>query len=647
MHRWILLLGICAGVTLALPACLSGDGAADRADVEVDMRDNVFDRAIYEVPVGGTVRFANVGRNPHNAIADDGSWSTEDAAGDLIIAAGDDTVVTFDQPGVYPFFCSFHSVDGQGMVATLVIGPTDTPLAAGTPPLASIVEFGGTTRNVPADYPTIQSAVDSADPGDLVLIERGTYHESVAVSTEDLVIRGVDRNEVVLDGEFEREHGVFVVADGVAVENLTAHSYLANGVYWSGVSGFRGSYLTSYHTGDYGIYAFDSSDGLLEYSLGSGSPDAGFYVGQCDPCNVIVHRVISEYNGLGYSGTNASSEMYILESIWRHNGAGLAPNSLDGELLPPAHDVTLIGNLIHDNSRRDVPFKNATYPANGNGLILAGVNDSLAERNRVINHVGSGILISPNLDKNFWFANRNTVRDNIVDGSGRADLALGGPAGEGNCFEGNDFSSSLPIGLEAFQPCAGMRFPVLFELGGTTDLLGRVAENGTETRPDAPVGSTPVPEPQPTMPEGANAPVIPAVDVFASYPLDLAAITIPALPADVTVSQSKGITVFGVTLATGPWSIFFGLWAYVMPFMLFGALLAIAMWDLVRRDDLSTPTMVLWLAVVLLIPFIGILAYFVFGKSQIPATRRAVVVGGGLGAYLVLLVVGALVGGIV
>ena len=45
----------------------------------------------------------------------------------------------------------------------------------------------------------------------------------------------------------------------------------------------RGSYLTAYNNGDYGVYAFDAVDGVLEHSYASGSPDAGFYIGQCYP----------------------------------------------------------------------------------------------------------------------------------------------------------------------------------------------------------------------------------------------------------------------------------------------------------------------------------------------------------------------------
>jgi hypothetical protein len=52
------------------------------------------------------------------------------------------------------------------------------------------------------------------------------------------------------------------------------------------------------------------------------------------------------------------------------------------------------------------------------------------------------------------------------------------------------------------------------------------------------------------------------------------------------------------------------------------------------------------IAVVLLVPFLGVIAYHVLGRPRLPAWLRAAVVGGGLVAYLVVLGIGALLGGI-
>ena len=524
---------------------------------------------------------------------------------------------------------------------------TPSPAALGDPATESPSEWSGRTRLVPQDYPTIQAAVDAADPGDLVLIERGTYREEVQVSTPGLTLRGVDRNEVVIDGEFQRANGVSVLfADGVAVENMTAINNTSNGFFWSGVRGYRGSYLTAVNNAVYGIYAFDSSDGLFEYSFASGSPDAGFYIGQCDPCQAVITESISEWNGLGYSGTNASSQLYIVNSTFRHNVAGIAPNTLDGELLPPFHDVSVVGNLVHDNGNVDAPALAFEWAAQGNGILLAGGGDSYVARNRVLNHPQSGIAIFPMLDANFYMSYDHRVVDNVVDGSGLADLTLGGPSTSGNCFTGNEHNSSLPAALELTQPCEGLRFPALFEIGSTTAQLGRLFESGLDLQPQVDITTLPHPGPQPVMPDAAGAPVVPAVDVFAKSRPDLDVITVPDLPSGLEVTQQKGINVMGVSFASAA-GVFFGLYAYVLPLVLYTSWVVLALWDLSRREDLGRGKAIGWMAAVLVVPFLGVLVYYIFGKSSIPIWQRWVFLAGGVAVYALFLGLGLVVGGIV
>jgi hypothetical protein len=359
----------------------------------------------------------------------------------------------------------------------------------------------------------------------------------------------------------------------------------------------------------------------------------------------VIDDVIAEWNGLGYSGTNASGELFIINSVWRYNTAGIVPNTLDSELLPPFHGVTIAGNLIHDNDNRDAPMKDAQWSGLGNGIILAGGNSSLVVRNRVVNHLVNGIAVTPNLDTNFWTSSFNRVEDNTVEGSGRADLALAGPSGPGNCFSANDVTTTLPVGLQAFATCDGVRLPLLYELAGSTEQLGRVMENGLGIRPNNPVGSAPKPGPQEVMPGGADAPVLPAVDVFASHPVDLGAIAIPDLPPGLVIDQPKGFTVFGVLMGSVT-SVFFGLYAYLLPFVLYAAWVTIGLWDLFRSTR-GKGAVIGWSAVILLVPFLGVILYYLFGRSQIPAWQRMTLVFGGLGAYLVILAVGAIVGGVV
>ena len=313
----------------------------------------------------------------------------------------------------------------------------------------------GVGASSPAKYPTIQAAVDAADPGDLVLVDRGVYREEVTVTTPSITIRGVDRNETIIDGEFVRGNGIAVLADGVAIENLTARNAVLNGFFWTGVTGFRGSWLTAYNNGDYGIYAFDATDGLFEHSYASGSPDSGFYIGECYPCQIVIRDVIAEHNAIGYSGTNSGGDLYVVSSIWRNNRSGLVPASLDLELNPPQRETTIAANLDRRQQQPErAGGRRCRRIAYGNGVLIGGGVGNIVERNVIADHEQHGILVTPMFDQNWWPARDNIIRDNRVVRSGRADIALGGPASFGNCFSGNQIRGGAPAGVQLSRRAA-------------------------------------------------------------------------------------------------------------------------------------------------------------------------------------------------
>lgn len=514
------------GIALMVAAALACGGGDRHGGNFVNMYDNAFNAAVVRVPVGVRVKWINVGKNVHNAVAADGSWSTAGKNGPDM-APGAEQDVIFAKPGVYRYYCSYHGTrDGKGMAGVVVVGDVAySPGPRGAQ--KAVADATGAVRRVPREYPTIQAAVDAAAPGDLVLLDRGVYHEEVTVTTPSLTIRGVDRNETIVDGEFVRGNGVAVLADGVAVENMTARNAVLNGFYWTGVTGFRGSWLTAYNNGDYGIYAFDARDGLFEHSYASGSPDSGFYIGECYPCHIVIRDVIAEHNAIGYSGTNSGGELYVVSSVWRNNRSGLVPASLDLELNPPQRETVIAANLIVGNSNPSAPAAALPSIAYGNGVLIGGGVGNVVERNVIADHEQHGVLITPMYDRNWWPARDNVVRENRIVRSGRADLALGGPASFGNCFAGNRYKVAAPAGLELFHGCAGLRLPLGFDPLPLVSVVGyRGFTVGHRTFPDW--RTQPVPEPQAVMPNAVTAPARPAVRVFETLGFDLARAQLPA-----------------------------------------------------------------------------------------------------------------------
>lgn len=501
------------------------------------------------------------------------------------------------------------------MVGVVLVG--DVEYSPPGPRFEATAEASGRTIRVPQDHQRIQLAVDAALPGDLILIDRGVYFESVRVTTPSVVLRGVDRNDVVLDGQFQFGNGVLVLADGVAVENLTARHFTLNGFYWTGVEGFRGSYLTAYNNGDYGVYAFDSHDGLLEDSYASGHPDAGFYVGQCYPCRTIIRNVVSEHNALGYSGTNAGGELYLVESEWRENMAGIVPNTLDTELLPPERETTIVGNFILHNQNDSAPAKPIAWPAFGAGILVAGGVDNVIERNAILSH-RYGILILPSSDEHFWPSTGNRISDNRLKMSSRADLAAGWPGVRRNCFDGNVFETSAPLGIEGRVACGDWWPRLVWNPIPAVVALRRQSDAAKGDYPHGDWKTQPEPGPKPTMPDALDAPARPAVGVFDKVDLDLAAIALPDRISDEPIPVPLN---FGNVLERS-----------VIPFLPLGLWLVwtvLALSELLLKKITWESPRLPWIAAVVALPLVGAAGYLAFGgPSRTRQLRRLAVLGG-------------------
>jgi hypothetical protein len=487
---------------------------------------------------------------------------------------------------------------------------------------------------VPEEYPSIQAAVDHALPGQLISIAPGVYHEAVRIRTPHLTIRGRDRNGVILDGEKTLPDGIYIGpgGDDVVVENLTVRFYIGNGVFWDGVTGYRGSYLTAYDNGDYGIYALASRRGQFDHSYASGSPVSGLYIGQCFPCDALVTQVRAENNAEGFSGTNAGGNLVIRDSVWDDNGSGILPNTQDSEQLAPQRQVTIVDNLVYNNNTADAPFDRQDFSIFGIGIGVPGGSDDLIMENRVEGQQNYGIAEMPDVDTHLWTDSGNTVINNVVTGSGVADLALIAPAGPDNCFSGNRVAKTLPAFLQQTNACdtIGARLPD-GDVGASIALLGHFL-HATGSAFDAEAAfarwqSAPAPPAQRTMPGDVMAPAGP---IF-TMPWTSGSYT-TIVPEDPhATSSERAVAAVGFSSLI---EILLGFYSYLLPIALYATWVGIGLWDIARRDKMNPGPRYGWMAAIVAIPIFGAIAYYVLGNSTLSRGYRWMLIGGSIGIWI-------------
>lgn len=333
--------------------------------------------------------------------------------------------------------------------------------------------FGGRDIVVPAGG-SIQTAVDAAGAGSVIMIEPGTYGEAVTIDKPGMKLIGLDGSDggVVIENPGGEENGINVTDNGddFTLINVTVRDFDENGVFLYAVDKFFISHVTTEDNGEYGIFPAHSADGRIEHSTASGHSDTGIYVGQSR--NVRVRWSAAFGNVIGFEVEN-SSDVRVTDNEAYDNVAGILVVLLPGLDVKESSNIRIAKNSVHDNNHVNFagPGELAGAVPTGSGILVVGTDRTNVKHNTVTGNdfVGIGVAsslllgalagippeafadIEPNPDK-------LTVRNNVVTGNGAAPPPIGLPgvdllwdgSGTMNCWSGNTFATSFPSVL---PPC--------------------------------------------------------------------------------------------------------------------------------------------------------------------------------------------------
>ncbi len=306
----------------------------------------------------------------------------------------------------------------------------------------------------PGDYKTTSSRA-----------AKGHSHVQAAVliTTPRLHLRGMNRNSVIVDGTKPGSakcsrarkaqnfgpkigkkgrtglNGIMIYkADNVSVENLTACNFLngpagngesGNAIWWNGGAGsdriggwgFYGADLTAtttFYGGEktaaaYGVFSSDWSGGRWEETYTSNFNDSGLYIGACrQKCDQTVNDAWSEFNALGYSGSNSGGRLIVEHSQFDNNEDGFDTNSQNGDEPSPQNGACPKGvrspihmpgrcwvfmhNYVHDNNNPNVPSAgNAAAGPVGTGVSISGARNDTLMDNLFVHNGAWGTIFVP------------------------------------------------------------------------------------------------------------------------------------------------------------------------------------------------------------------------------------------------------------
>ncbi|MDH6451596.1 MULTISPECIES: nitrous oxide reductase family maturation protein NosD [unclassified Streptomyces] len=313
---------------------------------------------------------------------------------------------------------------------------------------------------------SIQRAVDTAEPGDTVLLTPGTYRESVKVSTPGLTLRGMGRSTVIEPGTekaanscAEGGNGICVVGtkdqdvEGVTIASLTVTGFTRTGVFAMATDGLTVRNVTAVKNGVWGIAQERSVHGVFRKNTAKDNGDAGLFLantikeeaGAADSGGTVVEHNRLEGNRIGVT-VRRLRNLTVAGNHLTGNCAGVFV--VGDENKPRAGALTVRDNTIAKNNK-SCPKTERLEALQGSGIVLTGAEDTLVTHNRVIGNVGtssmSGGIV---LFKSFvgTTSERNRITDNQLEGNAPADLVNTDTAGS-NTFEHNSCRASRPAGL--------------------------------------------------------------------------------------------------------------------------------------------------------------------------------------------------------
>lgn len=261
----------------------------------------------------------------------------------------------------------------------------------------------GGTLVVPEDYPTIQQAVDAANPNDTVYVREGTYYEHVTID-KPLILRGENRDTTIMDGSGSG-NVVHIKANNVTIQGFTVRD------------GYQGIFFDhADHCKIDDVLATSCTYGAcFQYSrfntvtnIVVANDQQGITLGDRSSHHNTLQNVEAHSNTRGIVGRLGSDYTRILDSNIHHNERGI---DIGWSSYWSIENTVIHSNLdkgVRIDNTRYGTLKNCEISSNSEGIQFTGwgayYNTIVGNR---IHSNNAGILLK-------YQARYNTMKENAI-----------------------------------------------------------------------------------------------------------------------------------------------------------------------------------------------------------------------------------------
>ncbi len=240
----------------------------------------------------------------------------------------------------------------------------------------------------------IQDAVNKANPGDTIVVEPGSYHESVSIDKPYITLKGLVENgkRPVLKGEMVLPDGVIASGDHFRMTGFRAQDYKGNGVTVQGAKNVYLADLDIDHAGLYGIYPVNCTGVVVENTRTTRVADAGLYVGQSR--DILVRNNVVTESVMGIEIENSENAV-VENNLVINNTGGILAYMLPGLKEKTGNTTRILRNFVINNNLKNFadPKSNVAKVPPGTGILILAFDTSVVAENIITGNGSFGVAV--------------------------------------------------------------------------------------------------------------------------------------------------------------------------------------------------------------------------------------------------------------